>query len=83
MLSTKIRHELQGTNIFQSLSNHDVENAFETEDLHSTQLVKKVIDFYLRIRFFRYGEHYTSVKIRKLKHGSRQQSNRLIIFQGL
>ena len=33
--------------------------------LHSTQLIKKVISFYLQISFFRYGEHYSSVKIKK------------------
>ena len=83
ILSNKIRQELLGSNIFNSLSAHDLENAFETQDLHSTQLIKKVISEYLKIRFFRYGQHYTSVKIKKLKHGLRQQSNRMLVFQGL
>ena len=84
ILSNKIQQELLSANIFECLSDHDLENIFETQDMHSTQLIKKVISFYLQIRFFRYGEHYSSVKIKKkLKHAMRQQSNRMLIFQGL
>ena len=83
MLSLKIRRELHGLRLFDCLSDHDLENIFEVQDLHSTQLIKKVIDYYLQIRFFRYGQHYTSVMIKKCKHGMRQQANKMLIFKGL
>ena len=83
ILSNKIQEELLTANIFNSLSVHDLDNVFETQDLHSTQLSKKVISYHLQIRFFRYKQHYSSVEIRKLKHGLRQQSNRILVFQGL
>ena len=81
--SLKIRRELHGLRLFDCLSDHDLENIFEVQDLHSTQLIKKVIDYYLQIRFFRYGQHYTSVMIKKCKHGMRQQANKMLIFKGL
>ena len=67
ILSNKIQQELLSANIFECKSDHDLENIFETQDMHSTQLIKKVISFYLQIRFFRYGEHYSSVKIKKVE----------------
>ena len=79
LLSRKIQHELLDMNLFSSLLNHDIETAYETQDLHTTQLTKEIIDCYLRITFFRYGQHYTSIKIKKSKHGTRQQSNKLVI----
>ena len=83
ILANKIQRELFSQNIFQSMLDHDFDNCFITEDLHSTQLTKKVIDYYLRIRFFRYGQRYSSVKLKKDKYGLRQQANKMVLFQGL
>ena len=47
ILSNKIQQELLSANIFECLSDHDLENIFETQDMHSTQLTKKVISCYL------------------------------------
>ena len=47
ILSNKIQQELFSGNIFECLSDHDLENIFEAQDMHSTQLTKKVISFYL------------------------------------
>ena len=83
IIENKIHRELFSESIFLSMINHDFDNCFVTEDLHSTQLTKKIVDHYLRIRFFRYGQRYSSIKLKKEKHGLRQQMNKLILFQGL
>ena len=82
ILANKIQRELFSDGLFRSLLNHDYENCFITEDLHSTQLTKKIIDYFLRIRFFRYGQRYSS-EMKKSKHGLRQQLNKSVLFQGL
>ena len=83
IIANRIHRALFSESIFLSMINHDFENCFVTEDLHSTQLTKKIVDHYLRIRFFRYGQQYSSKKLKKAKHGLRQQMNKMMIFQGL
>ena len=82
-LRNKAMRDLPG-NIFTCLDEHDFSNEFGmAEDLHSTQLTKKIIDYYFRIRLLRYGQYVSQIKLKKGKEGMRQQSNKLILFNGL
>ena len=83
ILANKILRELFSASIFSSMIDHDFANCLVTEDLHSTQLTKKIVDYYLRIRLFRYGQQYSSAKLKKSKHGLRQHLTKSILFQGL
>ena len=83
ILANKIRRELFSLSIFNHLLDHDFQNCDMTEDLHSTKLTKQIIDNFLKIRFYRYGQHYTSENLKQKKHGLRQQANKMILFQGL
>ena len=70
-------------NIFSSLNECIFENDHISEDLHVTQITKAIIDNYLDIRLFRYAQFYTENVLKKNKIGIRQQSNKLVLFQGL
>ena len=62
---------------------HDFGDEIINEDLHSSQIIKEIIDSYLDIRMFRYGQYFSDIVIKnKGKCGLRQQSNKLV-FQGL
>ena len=69
--------------VFNSLEEHDFDIDMGTEDLHSLQLTKAIVDIYLNIRLLRYGQYYTEMVLKKSKCGVRQQSNKLVLFQGL
>ena len=83
ILGNKIRRELFSMGIFEHLLDHEFENCYITEDLHSTRLTKQIIDYFLKIRFYRYGQSYSSEKLKIKKHGLRQQSKKMLLFQGL
>ena len=71
-------------NIFCCLDEHNFDTEFGlAEDLHSTQLTKKIIDMYMKIRLLRYAQYYSQNKLKKDKEGKRQQLTKLIIFNGL
>ena len=55
----KINKELACEKLFPELNEHEI----LTEDMHSSQLLKKIISKYLSIRLFRYGKQYTNRKI--------------------
>ena len=60
--------------IFKCLDEHDFCNEFGmAEDLHSTQLTKKIVDYYFRIRLLRYGQYISQIKLKKGNEGMRQQ----------
>ena len=52
----------------------DYENEFGSEDLHSSQLIKMVVNEYLNIRLYSHGIFYEQMVIKKGKVGTRQQS---------
>ena len=64
---------------FRDLYEHDFDHEIESEDLHSSQIIKEIIDCYLDIRKFRYSQYYSEIVIKnKGKCGVRQQSNKLV-----
>ena len=65
------------------LGNHDVQSACLTEDLHSTQLQKRVCEAYIQLRIVTYGKRYLTEVIQAEKSGKRQHLNKTIIFQNL
>ena len=65
-----------GLSSFKQLNGHDREHEFWTEDLHSSQVIKTIVNKYLTMRFYRYGQQYTRNVIQKGKLGLRQQSNK-------
>ena len=74
---------MQLNKLFTSLENHDLENEIGSEDLHSFQITKAVINKLFEIRLLRHGQHYTQMKLVKAKVDLRQQYNKLVLFQGL
>ena len=82
-MRNKIVRELD-SGVFKSLDIHDLEESeFGGNDLHSRQLIKGIINSFLDIRLFRYGQYFTEKTLKKNKAGIRQQSNKLVLFKGL
>ena len=79
----KINQELACEKLFPELNEHDLDHEILTEDMHSSQLLKKIINKYLSIRLFRYGKQYTNDILHKNKIGLRQQFNKIILFKGM
>ena len=69
-------------NVFSSIDEHDFFHDHGSEDLHSTQITKSIVDNYY-MRSYRYGQHYTESVLKSNTLGVRQQSNKLVVFQGL
>ena len=65
------------------LGSHDVQSACMTEDLHSTQLQKRVCEAYIQLRILTYGKRYLTEVVQADKSGKRQQLNKTVIFQNL
>ena len=73
-----------GDSAFCNLYEHDFDHEIVNEDQHSSQIIKEIIDCYLDIRMFRYGQYYSEIVIKnKGKCGFLQQSNKLVLFQEL
>ena len=79
----KISQELACEKLFPELNEHDLDHEVLTEDMHSSQLLKKIINKYLSIRLFRYGKQYTNNILHKNKIDLRQQFNKIILFKGI
>ena len=50
--------------VFKGLDSHDIVYWTVNEDLHSSQFVKKISEYYLKIRMFRYAQDYTTKVLR-------------------
>ena len=74
-----INQELTRENLFSELNEHEA----LTEDMHSSQLVKKIIEKYTTIRLLTCGKEYTRNILHKDKIGVRQQSTKLVLFKGI
>ena len=61
----------------------DKDNEIVSEDLHSVQLTKEIIDRYFRIRLLRHGQSFTETNIVKNKSGLRQKMTKSLLFQNL
>ena len=83
LLTATIHRQLLDAPVFLSLNDHDLSHDLATEDMHSTQLQKKIVAKYLSIRLHTYGKHYTKSVIQKSKEGVRQQHNKLVLFSHL
>ena len=82
-MRNKILRELD-SGVFESLDIHDLEESeFGRDDLPSRQLIKAIINSFLDIRLFRYGQYFTEKTLKKNKSGIRQQSNKLVLFKGM
>ena len=82
-LCESIYEKVISYDLFPSLRNHDDDFEIGYEDLHSVQLIKKIIKEFFTIRFLTYGQHYTKTVIQKHKIGYRQQSNKLVLFSNV
>ena len=82
ILSAKIMRELPCA-LFRSLQYHNDENEILNEDLHVTQITKEIVNLYLDLRLFRYGQQYTEMVLKKGSLGMRQKVNKLVLFKGL
>ena len=70
-------------NVFSLIDQHDFFHGHGSEDLHSAQITKAIVDNYLDMWLYRYGQHYTESVLKRNTLGVRQQSNKLVLFQGL
>ena len=67
-----------------TIDEHDFFHDHGSEDLHSTQITKAIVDnYYLDMRLYRYDQHYTESVLKSNTLGVRQQPNKLVLFQGL
>ena len=78
-----INQHLANKDLFSMLNNHDLEHETLTEDLHSSQLMKKIIEKYVTIRLLTYRKHYSKDVLHKDKIGVRQQATKLVLFKGI
>ena len=74
---------LHEKNLFPTLQEHDFDHEILTEDLHSSQLCKKIIEKYLDIRMSTYSRHFNRDILHRNKIGLRQQSTKLVLFKGI
>jgi len=65
-------------NPFPELDLHDTDHEILSEDLHSTQLTKTIISYYIKIRLHSYEKQFNKDKLHKDKIGLRQQSTKLL-----
>ena len=72
-----------GKVLFESLLQHDLDCHDVSEDYHSTQIMKAVINKYITMRLLRYGQEYTLNVIKAKSLGKRQQLNKAVLFSGL
>ena len=54
-----INQKLANDALFTELNMHDLEHEILTEDMHSSQLFKKIVKKYLTLRLHSYGQLYT------------------------
>ncbi len=74
---------LQGMADFADLARHDLQTCTDNEELHSTQLKKKVCQHYITLRLLTYGQKYYTDKIQLSKVGKRQKLTKAILFENL
>lgn len=78
-----INQQLSHECLFPELNEHDLEHEILTEDLHSSQLLKKIIEHFITLRLATYAKHYTRDVYHKHEVGLRQQSTKSVIFKGI
>ena len=78
-----INQQLAPECLFPELNEHDLEHEILTEDLHSSQLLRKIIEHFITLRLATYGKHYTRDEHHKHNIGVRQQSTKSVIFKGI
>ena len=83
ILVNTINQHLANKGLFPMLQDHDIEHEILTEDLHSSQLTKKIIEKYVNIRLLTYGKHYNKDVLHRDKIGVRQQATKLVLFKGI
>ena len=66
--------------IFSELDNHMTNCHPLTK--HIEYLIKSTIECYLKVRFHYTARHFTEIKRRIVKHQSRQQATKLMLFNG-
>ena len=83
-LKMTILSELSDKDMFTELFYHDLGYHNDiSEDFHSTQIQKAVIEEFLNTRLFRYGQEYSKYVLMKNCIGKRQQLNKFVLFKGL
>ena len=59
ILVNTINQNLVHKHLFHLPHDHALEHEILTEDFHSSQLTKQIIEKYINIRLFTFGKHYT------------------------
>ena len=77
-----VMKERLSENVFNILHEHDIEMHNPLEDLHFSQVSKAIVEEYLNLRLFRYGQDVTA-KIKMSDLGISQKLTKLILFKGL
>lgn len=62
---------------------HEISNEFGYEDLHESQMTKKIMEIYLKIRFKSYGKKLTLKHVHNNEATIRQKLNKIIHFKNV
>ena len=54
-------------NVFSPMDEHDFFHDHGSDDLHSTQITKAIVDNYLDVQLYIYGQYYTE-SVLKVTH---------------
>ena len=68
--------------LFPQLDTHFFDYSFEDDSSHVYKLIRCVVNFFVRVRLFRYGKLYYRRRIFSLNQASRQQGTKLMLFRG-
>ena len=79
----ELRYTRPGKVLFECLLDHDLDYYQVTEDFHSTQVMKGIVQKYVSMRLLRYGQEYTMNVIKAKSLGKRQKMNKAVLFDGL
>lgn len=63
--------------------NHEIVNEMLSEELHETQMVRKIIELYLKVRLNSHGKNLTLLNVHKDKASVRQRLTKLILQQNV
>ncbi len=82
-LAHSIFVESSSKRFFKDLDQHDIQNEAVVEDLHSTQIMKTIIDYHLKIRLHFHAVQYNKDELHKDTIGKRQQVEKMLTFKGI
>ena len=85
-IDLKIEHAVLSVidvhSLFPQLDTHFFDYSFEDDSSHVYKLIRCIVNYFVRVRLFRYGKLFYRRRIFSLSHASRQQGTKLMLFRG-